>query len=509
MGKRGLVSLVGAGPGDPGLITVAGLDRLRRADVVIFDRLIDQRLLDETKFGAELIDAGKSRGKQNMSQKQINALRLERARSGKYVCRLKGGDPFVFGRGGEEALALSEAQIRWEVIPGVTSVVAAPAYAGIPITQRGMATSFTVVTGSQDTSRSKSKIDWHTLARVSGTLIFVMTWKELGTITSELIENGAEAQRPAAVIQWGTTNRQKVVTGTLENIAALSKSENLGPPAVLVVGQVASLRGVLAWFDQRPLFGKRVLVTRMRGQATQLSRLLEGQGAIAIETPVIRVNPLEETANIDRAVKNLSTYDWVTFSSINGVSMVKVRIEALGLDGRIFHGTKVAAIGPTTAQALLDIGVRADLVPEAYISEAVAARMIQDNVEGLKVLLFRSDIGRDALARSLRERGAIVNELVAYRTETNMDASNQILQAFSDEHGVDITTFTSASCVDSMLEIIEGDVTLINKTLVACIGPITASQARNRGLKVSIVANEHTIQGLVNAVVEHVSGNGS
>ena len=372
-----------------------------------------------------------------------------------------------------------------------------------------MAASFTVVTGSQATSRSKSKIDWRSLARVSNTLIFVMTWKELGTITSKLIENGAEAQRHAAVIQWGTTNRQKVVTGTLESIAALSKSENLGPPAVLVVGQVASLHGILGWFDKRPLFGKRILVTRMRDQATQLSRLLEGNGGIAIETPVIKVSPLKQTDDIDRAIKNLSTYDWVTFSSVNGVSMLKVRIEELGLDGRIFHGTKVAAIGPTTAQALLNIGIKADLVPEIYVSEAVAERMIQDNVDGLKVLLFRSDIGRDTLATSLRERGATVNDLVAYRTETNIDASKLILKAFSGEYGVDITTFTSASCVDSMLELTEGDVTLINRTLVACIGPITAAQARNRGLRVSIVPNEHTIQGLVNAIVEHVSGNGS
>ncbi|MDA0233294.1 MAG: uroporphyrinogen-III C-methyltransferase, partial [Chloroflexi bacterium] len=319
MTHPGTVYLVGAGPGDPGLITVRGLNILRTADAVVYDRLASESLLKEAKDGAELIDAGKRRGDHRMSQEEINSELVRLSSEGRSVCRLKGGDPFVFGRGGEEALALAEAGLPWEVVPGITSPIAAAAYAGIPITQRGMAASFTVVTGSEDPDKPDSTLDWGALARVGGTLAFVMGWKSMPQIVSTLIGNGISPETPAALVQWGTTPMQRTVTGSIEDIVEKGKAAGIGAPVILVVGKVSSLRDRLAWFDTRPLFGLSVLITRARSQASRLAEQLESHGARTIQVPVIDIVPVADTAELDTAAKSLDRYDWVTFTSANAV----------------------------------------------------------------------------------------------------------------------------------------------------------------------------------------------
>lgn len=504
MAEAGTVSLVGAGPGDPGLITVAGLARLRVADAVVYDRLVGQRLLTEAREGAQLIDVGKGRGTARMKQSEINDLLISLAREGKTVCRLKGGDPFVFGRGGEEALALSEAAIPWEVVPGISSALAAPAYAGIPVTQRGMAASVTIVTGSEDPSKADSQIDWDALAATPGTLVCLMGWSTLPDIARELIDRGMSPDRPAALVQWGTLPHQRVVSGRLEDIAERGAAAGLGAPVVTVIGEVSALRDSLGWFDGRSLFGRRVVVTRARSQASRLRTMLEAEGADCVEFPAIEAVPVADTSSLDAALQEMVSYDWVTFSSSNGVRGVRARLDALGLDARAFAGAKVAAVGPATAEsALLLLGLRADLVPEEYVSEAVVAEFSVRGVAGERILVVRSDIGRDVLAKGLRDLGAEVDEVVGYETRAPEDSGDQAKAAY--EEGVDVTTFTSSSTVDNLVGLLDGNVDTVNGTVVACMGPITAERARERGIDVTVVAPERTMQALVTAIVEHFS----
>ncbi|MEX0763405.1 MAG: uroporphyrinogen-III C-methyltransferase [Dehalococcoidia bacterium] len=511
MADTGTVYLVGAGPGDPGLITVKGLECLRRADVVVYDRLASPRLLSEARQDAELVDAGKGRGSQRLTQEEINCLLVKYAREGKTVCRLKGGDPFVFGRGGEEAIELAAAGIEWEVVPGVTSAIAAAAYAGIPVTHRGLATSFTVVTGSEDPSKQKpgeassdSTVDWDALSRMQGTLIFLMGWEGLPKIVDALVERGVPANRPAALVRWGTTSRQRTVSGTLENIVTRGRDAGLGPPVAFIVGDVAGLRDSLAWFDQRPLFGKRVLVTRARTQASRLVKILESYGAETVEFPAIRVEPLADPSQLDDALKRLHEYDWVTFTSSNSARGVATRLEALGMDARSFHGVNVAAVGPSTAAAVKEIGIRPDLVPDQFVAEAVVAEFERRGYRPRRVLALRSNIGRETLPEGLRNMGAQVDEVVAYETKAPQDSAEMARAAYAEEQGgIDVTTFTSSSGVTNLLNLLDGDAGVVNSSTVACIGPITAEAARGLGVRVDIVGNEQTIDGLVKAVLEY------
>ena len=505
--KPGLVSLVGAGPGDPGLITVKGLQRLESADVVVYDRLVDRRLLDNVRPEAELVDVGKVPGKGGRKQADINALLVARAREGKRVVRLKGGDPFVFGRGGEEAEAVRAEGVAFEVVPGVSSAIAAPAYAGIPLTHRAVASSFTVATASESPEKSSSSVDWQTLAKADGTLVVLMGWENLDGLVKALIGHGRAPDTPIALVRWGTEPYQQTVVGTLRDILETATNAGLAPPVVAVIGDVVGLRERLRWFDSRPLFGRRVLVTRTRAQASALSRLLSERGAQAIELPTIEIQPLDDYGKLDESLGRLDGYDWAIFTSVNAVDVVFERLDHIGLDTRAFGTTKVGAIGPATAESLGRRGVVADLVPDEYVSEALAAALKGRGLQGGRVLLPRADIAPQTMRRALSELGATVDEVVAYRTVTPDSSRTRIKEVLSD--GIDVATFTSSSTVKNLAEILDGNLDAISSSVVACIGPVTAATAGEMGLRVDIVAMEHTIRGLVDALEAHFAEEGS
>jgi uroporphyrinogen III methyltransferase/synthase len=497
---RGIVSLIGAGPGDPSLLTLRGAAALAAADLVVYDYLANPALLAHARPQAERIYVGKKAGSHTLSQDEINALLVERGLAGQRVARLKGGDPFVFGRGGEEALALVEAGLPFEVVPGVTSAVAAPAYAGIPVTHRGLATSFAVITGHEDPTKEESTLDWSHLATGVDTLVFLMGVGNLSQIVEQLVIHGRPASTPVALVRWGTMPDQQTVSGTLTNIAGRVKAAGLRPPAVTVVGPVAGLRQHLRWFEDRPLFGQRALVTRTRQQASALSVRLRTLGAEAVELPTIRIAPPADWAPLDRAIRQLPDYDWIVFTSVNGVGYFWERMNAAGLDARALHGLRLAAIGPATAAELHAHGLRADYVPAEYVAEAVAAGL--GDVRGLRILLPRADIARPALADLLREGGAEVIEVTAYRTlqpETDPAELADLLAR------VNLVTFTSSSTArnlaamarDAGLDLPQA----LGQATVACIGPITAGTARELGLAVDVVAKEYTIDGLVQAIL--------
>ena len=503
MGGNGFVSLIGAGPGDPGLLTLRGAEALSRADVVVYDYLANPALLAHARPGAEQIYAGKQAGRHTLSQDEINALLVERGLAGQRVARLKGGDPFVFGRGGEEALALLEAGVAFEVVPGVTSAVAAPAYAGIPVTHRGLASSLAIVTGHEDPAKDEPALDWAHLATGVDTLVLLMGIGNLPRIVAELVAHGRPASTPAAVVRWGTLPGQQTVTGTLADIAGRVQEAGLQPPAVTIVGAVAGLRERLRWFEDRPLFGQRVLVTRTREQAGALSARLRALGAEAVELPTIRIAPPDDWAPLDAAIAGLPGTDWIVFTSANGVDRFWERLQAARLDARALHGARLAAIGPATAAALEARGLRADYVPEEYVAEAVAAGL--GDVRGRRVLLPRADLARPALADLRREGGAEVLEVAAYRT-VRPEIDPGTLRAMLA--GVTTATFTSSSTVrnlaaaarDAGLEL----PVALGHALVACIGPITAATAREHGLPVHVVAGPYTVDGLVEALLKAV-----
>ena len=497
----GKVYLVGAGPGDPGLITVKGLRCLHEADVVVYDRLVDYRLLAQARKGADLVFVGKGPGERVMEQEEINRYLVDSAMTGMVVVRLKGGDPFVFGRGGEEAQALALAGISFEVVPGVTSAIAAPAYAGIPLTHREIASSFTVVSGSEDPSKEESAVRWDLLARSGGTLVVLMGWGTLDTITDTLCREGMAASTPVALVRWGTEPYQTTVTGTLQDIAQRGKEAGLSPPLVAVIGPVVDLRREVSWFDSRPLFGKRVLVTRSRMQASVLSEMLSDEGAEPVELPAIEIASMDDYSEVDIAVASLDSFNWVIFTSANGVEAFFGRMEALEGDSRAFGGTNVGAIGPATASALEQHGIRADFVPAEYVSEAIVEALEALDIKGARVLLPRADIGRDELAKGLTRLGAQVEDLAVYRTIMPEDSREKARELLNDGP-MDVATFTSSSTVINLLNLLDGDSSILRRVPIACIGPITASKAKEMGLRVDIVAREYTIPGLVSALKE-------
>jgi uroporphyrinogen III methyltransferase/synthase len=497
----GKVYLVGAGPGDPGLITVKGLRCLEQAQVVVYDRLLDPSLLGSVPASAERVFVGKERGRQALTQDEINQLLVDRARAGKVVVRLKGGDPFVFGRGGEEALSLAEAHIPFEVVPGITSAVAAPAYAGIPLTHRKIASCFTVVSGSEDPSKPESAIPWEALARTGGTLVVLMGWATLEPILETLRREGMSPATPVALVQWGTWIKQRVVTGVLDNIVARGQEAGLKPPVIAVIGEVAALRDQLRWFDSRPLFGKKVLITRSRTQASRLKFLLEELGAEPVELPSIEIAPLEDYAQLDAALGQLQHFHWVIFTSANSVTAVFDRLDQQGKDARAWGGVTIGAIGPATANALMQRGIKADFIPARSVSEAVVEELSSRDWAGVPVLLPSSDIGRDVLEQGLTNLGARVERVAVYCTVTPQNADSQARQIL--KQGVDAITFTSSSTVRNLLDLLDGDRRQLESYLIACIGPITATTARELGLRADVVADEHTVEGLVDALVKH------
>ena len=499
----GLVYLVGAGPGDPGLITVKGKRCLERAQVVVYDRLLDPSLLQSAPADAELVFVGKERGRQAMTQDEINGLLVDRASAGRIVVRLKGGDPFVFGRGGEEALALAGKGLAFEVVPGVTSAVAAAAYAGIPVTHRGLATTFTVVSGSEDPAKKGSSVPWDVLAKNRGTLIVMMGLAALGSITKTLSDNGMAGDTPAALIQWGTWSKQTTVTGCLEDIVEKGESAGLQPPVAAVFGPVVSLREQIGWFDRRPLSGKRVLITRSRTQASRLVELLEDQGAQPVELPTIRVEPLEDNTGLDAALARLDQFRWMIFASTNAVDSVFQRLIASRRDARAFGGVKIGAIGPATAHALAQHGIQADFVPARSTSEAVLDELSKLDWTDVPVLLPASDIGREALADGLAGMGARVQRVTAYRTVPAQGMGDRAISEL--EAGVDAVTFTSSSTVTNLVSMLNDNKSLLERPPVICIGPTTAATAKGLGIRVDLVAQEHTVEGLVSALLDHFS----
>ena len=494
----GKVYLVGAGPGDPGLITVKGQGLVETSDVIVHDRLVHPRILRSVRPDAEIIDVGKTPGSERNRQQDVNALLVRKAAEGKSVVRLKGGDPFVFGRGGEEALELAAAGIPYEVVPGVSSAVAAPAYAGIPVTHRGMASMVTVVTGSEDPDKPESAVDWRSLASHAGTLVVMMGWRTLPRIVETLLSHGRSPQTPAALVQWGATPLQKSVSADLGSIVERGRSAGVGSPVVAVIGDVASLSDQLGWFDSRPLFGKRILVTRTRPQAGRLSAILAERGALPVEVPAIRIEPLEDYSVLDSHLRRLGEYDWTILSSENNVQIVFGRLREMGLDARAFHGTRVVALGPATARALSARGIDADLVPKRYVSEGVIEAMSKIGVSGASVFLPRSSAGREALVDGLAALGADVTQVPAYRPVPAVESRELVREAL--EEGVDAVTFTSSSTVRSLIDLLDGDIGLLSGVKVACIGSITAGTAEEHGLAVDVVAAVSTVASLADAL---------
>ncbi len=505
MRDKGIVYLVGAGPGDPGLITVKGLECIGRADVVIYDRLVNPQLLTIAREGAELIYVGKSVHHHALPQEEINALLVRKAQEGKTVTRLKGGDPFLFGRGGEEAEALAQAGIPFEVVPGVTSAIAAPAYAGIPVTHRDYTSTFAVVTGHEDPTKEASNIEWAKLATGVGTLVFLMGVGNLPLIVGELLKHGRPPDTPVAIIRWGTEARQETVTASLRDIVDRAQDAGIKPPGVIVVGDVVNLRERLRWFDTKPLFGKRVLVTRSREQASVLSGRLRELGAEPVEFPTIKIAPPQDFGPLDEAIEGLSSYDWVIFTSANGVKSFMQRLLVRGRDVRALAGVKLAAIGPATAGELERLSLRVGYMPQRYVAEAIAEGI--GDVAGARILLPRADLARPSLVQGLEAKGAVVDEVIAYRT-LSREPSEEIKRILLDGK-IDIVTFTSSSTVRNLASALEAEVgkgwqAALERAIIACIGPITAETAAELGIKVDVVAEEHTIKGLVGSIVNFV-----
>ena len=499
--SEGIVRLVGAGPGDPDLISIKGLRLIQSADAIVFDRLVDKRLLDNARKDAELIDVGKIPGKRINRQEDINSLLIQLGSAGKNVVRLKGGDPFVFGRGGEEAEALAEARVAFEIVPGITSAIAAPAYAGIPLTHRKFASSFTVVTGSEDPTKPDTSVDWEVLANCGDTLAILMGQSNLRAIADALMKYGRAPETPVALVQWGTEPYQRTLVGTLSDIANRAATARIGAPAVTIVGDVVRLRETIPWFDSRPLFGKRVLVTRTRTQASSLSDVLTQRGAQPIELPTIEIQPIDDYTELDAALKDALNYDWTVFSSANAVDVVFDRLGALQLDSRVLHGVKIAAIGPATRRRLLNRGIIADFMPASFVAEAAISELGVLGINGMRVLLPQAQIARDILRQGLTELGASVDAISVYRTVKPNDTDNRLKDILAE--GIDVATFTSSSTVSNLVELLEGNTSALKDATIACIGPITAERAVELGLSADIVAAEHTIAGLIEAVESH------
>jgi uroporphyrinogen III methyltransferase/synthase len=491
------VYLVGAGPGDPGLLTARALELIAAADVIVYDRLIPATALDGARPDALRIYAGKEGGGPSVSQEEIGRLLLEHGAAGREVVRLKGGDPFVFGRGGEEAEQLRAAGVAFEIVPGITAAVAASAYAGIPVTHRDAASAVAFVTGHEDPGklgegRAGSALDWEALARFPGTLCVYMGVRQLEAITRRLIDGGRPESEPAAVIQSGTLPQQRVVLGTLATIASVAVAEKVRAPAIALFGEVAALRPQLAWFESRPLAGITVAVTRARAQSSGLAARLRGLGADVVEAPVIRIE------EIDGPAPAVDTYDLICLTSPNGVRMLFHRLAAAGRDARSLAGARVAAIGPGTAAALLEHGVIADVVPERFVAEGLVDALA--DVPVTRALIARAAEARDVLPDALRERGAEVDVVALYET---------VAEPFDDGRRAavaraDYVTFTSSSTVTYFYAALDG-AELSKRTRLASIGPVTSDALRERGLEPDVEAGRHDIDGLVQALIDDVA----
>jgi uroporphyrinogen III methyltransferase / synthase len=498
---NGRVYLVGAGPGDPGLLTLRAAELLRSADVLLYDALASDAIVALAPAGCERIFVGKRGGDHAMAQEAIEALAIANARDGRRVIRLKGGDPFVFGRGGEEAEALRAAGIPFEVVPGISSALAAPAYAGIPVTHREQAASFTVLTGHEDPSKATSSLHWEKLADPDRTLVMLMAVANLREIAQRLIASGLSTATPVAVVQDGTRPTQRTVVGTLETIADDAAGAKIAAPAVVVVGGVVELRERLRWFDTGGLFGKRVAITRTGEQSAAFARALLERGAEPIAAPAIALEAPDDPSAASRAIDALTSFAWLIFTSQNGVDAFFARLHERSADARAIGSAKVAAIGERTAERLRHYGIRADLVPSEFIGEAVARAVIERSNRGDRMLVYRAQEARDVLPRMLEEAGLIVTIAAAYKTVVPTDAEFRAKISRAD-----VLTFTSASTVRGFAALLGGEEAAARAArgkCVACIGPITAATASEIGLQVDVVANRYTTAGLLETLEEH------
>ena len=501
--EPGRCYLVGAGPGDLGLVTLRAKQLIERAEVVVYDYLCNPEMLQWAPETAELIYAGKKAGAHTLKQDEINALLVEKAQTGKQVVRLKGGDPFLFGRGGEEAQALAAASIPFEVVPGVTSAIAAPAYAGIPVTHRGITSHVTFFTGHEDREKTESSIDFGALAKVGGTQVMLMGVERIDAIAQQMRENGVRADLPVALVRWGTTGRQEVISGTLQDIAQKVADQNFAPPAVAVFGEVVSLGKELAWQKARPLSGKRIVVTRTRKQAGALSDQLRHLGAEVIELPTIRIEPPSDVRALAELVQDAHGYDWIVFTSPNGVTAFFEMFYKLYDDARDIGGARIAAIGPATAQRVREFHLKVDLQPDEFVAEAVVREFKKvGDIENLRILIARAEEARDLLPRELGALGAIVDVAVAYRTVAEKSDRTEARSRLAAE-GADMITFTSSSTVENFLAL---GLPWPAGMEVASIGPITSKTARDRGLTIGVQAARHDIPGLVEAIRRHFGG---
>jgi len=504
----GIVYLVGAGPGDPGCLTLRGRECLSRADVVVYDYLANPELLRFAPAAAERVFAGKhGAGPHLLEQDDINALLVAAARGGRTVVRLKGGDPLVFGRGGEEAEALAAAGLRFEIVPGVTSALAVPAYAGIPVTHRDWVSGLTVLTGHEAPGKRTPRVRWDLVATAGNTIVLLMGVTQLRANLAALLAAGLAAETPAAAIRWGSTPRQRVVRASAATLAALVEEGRLRPPVTVVIGEVVRLRDTLEWFERRPLFGRRVLVTRTREQAGALATLLAEAGAEVIECPAIRLADPPSWSALDDALARIDAYDWIVLTSVNGVERLMARLDHSGRDARALHRARLAAIGPETARALARHHLRADLVPDDFRAEGLLDVLVAAEVAGKRFLLPRAAGARAILPERLRAAGAVVDEIVTYRSEMPEDSVGLLRRAL-DEGPLDVLTFTSSSTVTGFVALLDradpvGGRARIAGAQVACIGPITAATAVEHGLQVDVVPDRYTIPALVEALVAH------
>jgi uroporphyrinogen III methyltransferase/synthase len=501
--SKGTVYLVGAGPGDAGLLTLRGAELLRRADVVLHDALVNPDLLRLAPPSAEFIARGKN---MSMPQEEITALLIARAREGKCVVRLKGGDPYIFGRGGEEAGALAAAKIHFEVVPGVSSVVAAPNYAGIPLTHRDHCSSFTVFTGHEDPDDAKTALRHDQIAKIPGTKVVLMGTEKLSDWTQSLIQHGMSPETPVAMIRWGTTGRQQTVTGTLATIAGLAVEKKLSPPVLTIIGDVVKLRGKLNWFEKRPLFGRRVVVTRRSEQAGGFAQRLTELGADVLEIPTIKITQPKETDAIVDALLGLNAYDWLVFTSMNGVTAFFDIFFRRFQDMRDIGGVRIAAVGPATAAKLRELHLQVDLTPDEFTGKKIAAAFAKfQSIENLKMCLLRAEVANPDLPKALEELGAIVDDIAIYKTvaETEDPAGSG---AALLESGADWVTFTSGSTVEHFHA--RFDLPKLLKKFpqmkLASIGPETSKAIRTLGLEPALEAKEHTTDDLIAALLKTI-----
>lgn len=515
--KKGKVYLIGAGPGDAGLMTLKGMRYLCAADVVVYDSLVNPELLEMARH-AEKIYAGKRHKKRrdvfgqkkrsgriydDCRQEQINGLLLNRARKGKQVVRLKGGDPFVFGRGGEEAEYLEKHGIPFEIVPGISAGTGVPAYAGISLTDRRFSSMVVFVTAHEDPSKPESRVNWHKLAGFQATLVLFMGVHNLSRVTQLLTEGGKSPRTPVSVIEWGSLPHQKVVEGNLDNIADRIRKAGVKPPTLTVIGEVNSLRKNLNWFEKRPLFGKKILITRPRHQAGEQKRQLEDLGAAVYECPSIQILPPKSWAAADKAFREISRYDWVVFTSMNGVEKIFERMRALGYDSRIFAGRKIASIGQKTTNLLLNNGIKPDLTPEQFTSEALTEALRNKNqIQGKKFLLFRTDIAPEDFNKALQRSGGQVTQAIAYRTvKEKWGKDKKHILAMLARGEMDYVTFTSASTVDHFFDQLPPQIRKKLKTRFISIGPITSRRLKAHGYRPYREASPHTIEGMAGVML--------